>query len=359
MDRTTLGDFELTIISDGIYLDGGAMFGVVPKTLWEKRITPDERNNINMGLNSLLIRTGTHNVLVETGIGSKLSEKSQSIYRNQALLLKNFEEAGVSPDEIDIVINTHLHFDHCGWNTYYKNGKPVPTFPRATYYVQEGEVEHAHEQHERDRVSYLTDNYDPLIQSGQMKLLKGDAEIAPGVSVKVYPGHTRDLQAVIVRSGGQVAALSQRLAVGRQTSRPDLGPGLRPLSAGEYQQQTSLLRPGHSGAAGWWSTRTITNCRGLTSTWEKRGGRSRNPSVKSRSRLSRLRAIYRARSRSYTVGRVRSKRTEAMPMSKKSKKDKKKNRNKEEQRTPAAPGLRKAVSNSIFARWNFLPVRSQ
>jgi len=119
VDRTTLGDFELTILSDGNYkLDGGAMFGVVPKVMWEKRIAADEHNNIPMGLNSLLIRTGDHNVLVETGIGSKLSEKSQSIYGNQALLLKNFEAAGISPEEIDIVINTHLHFDHCGWNTY-------------------------------------------------------------------------------------------------------------------------------------------------------------------------------------------------------------------------------------------------
>src|SRR6201996_1439964 len=99
--RTMLGDFELTILSDGTYyLDGGAMFGVVPKVLWEKRITPNESNQIKMGLNSLLIRTGRHNVLVETGIGSKLNEKSQSIYRNQALLIKNFAAAGVSPDEI-------------------------------------------------------------------------------------------------------------------------------------------------------------------------------------------------------------------------------------------------------------------
>ncbi len=95
-----------------------------------------------------------------------------------------------------------MHFDHCGWNTYYKDGKAVPTFPKATYYAQAGELEHAHEQHERDRVSYMTDNYDPLVASGQMKLLHGDAEIAPGVSVKVYPGHTRDLQAVMLRCGG-------------------------------------------------------------------------------------------------------------------------------------------------------------
>src|SRR5664280_233396 len=130
--RITLGDFELTVLSDGTYrMDGGAMFGVIPKVMWEKRIQPDERNTIPLALNSLLVRTGKQNILIETGIGSKLSEKSQSIYKNQPRMLKSFEEAGVSPDEIDVVINTHLHFDHCGWNTYYKDGKPVPTFPRA------------------------------------------------------------------------------------------------------------------------------------------------------------------------------------------------------------------------------------
>ena len=118
--------------------------------------------------------------------------------------MHDLEQAGIAPDEVDIVINTHLHFDHCGWNTYYRDGKAVPTFPKATYYVQAGELEHAHEQHERDRVSYLTDNYDPLVESGQMKLLHGAATIAPGISVELFPGHTRDLQAVMVRAGGQV-----------------------------------------------------------------------------------------------------------------------------------------------------------
>ncbi len=206
MHRLTVGDDEFTILSDGTYeLDGGAFFGVVPKVLWEKRIQADERNMLTVGTNSLLVRDGKRTVLIETGIGSKLSEKSQSIYKNQARLMKSFEEAGVAPDEIDIVINTHLHFDHCGWNTYYREGKAVATFPRAKYYVQRGEMEHAHEQHERDRVSYLTDNYDPLVASGQMTLLDGDAEIAPGISVRVFPGHTRDLQIVVVRSGGATA----------------------------------------------------------------------------------------------------------------------------------------------------------
>ena len=234
MHRTTLGDFELTILSDGNYhIDGGTMFGIIPRVMWEKRITPDDRNTIPMGTNSLLVRTGKQNVLIETGIGNKLNEKSQAIYRNEELLMKSFEQAGISPDEIDIVINTHLHFDHCGWNTHYKDGKPVATFPRATYYVQEGELQHAHEQHERDRVSYMTDNYDPLVNSGQMKLLKGDAEIVPGISVKVYPGHTGDMQAVIVQSGGKVAAYPSDLICDAKHLDPTwtLGFDLYPLES--------------------------------------------------------------------------------------------------------------------------------
>jgi glyoxylase-like metal-dependent hydrolase (beta-lactamase superfamily II) len=201
--RTIIGDFEVTVLSDGTYeLDGGAFFGVVPKVMWEKRVQPDARNMLKVGTNSLLVRDGKQTVLVETGIGPKLTEKSQSIYKNQALLMKSLEETGVAPDEIDIVINTHLHFDHCGWNTYYRDGTPVATFQRAQYYAQKGELEHAHEQHERDRVSYMTDNYDPLVASGQMTRLEGDADIAPGIAVRVFPGHTRDMQAVVIRSGG-------------------------------------------------------------------------------------------------------------------------------------------------------------
>jgi len=210
--RLTVGDNELTILSDGTYeLDGGAFFGVVPKVLWEKRIPADARNMLTVGTNSLLVRDGKRTVLIETGIGPKLNEKSQAIYKNQARLMKSFDEAGVAPDEVDIVINTHLHFDHCGWNTHYRNGEAVATFPRAKYYVQKGELAQAHEQHERDRVSYMTDNYDPLVASGQMTLLEGDAEIAPGISVRVVPGHTRDMQIVVVRSGGTAVCYASDL----------------------------------------------------------------------------------------------------------------------------------------------------
>jgi len=206
MQRTTLGDFELTILSDGeYYLDGGTFFGVVPKVMWHRKWAPDEMNRLRAGLNSVLIRGGEKTVLIETGIGNKLNEKMRKIYGHKEKLLKSFEEAGVSPEEIDVVINTHLHFDHCGWNTVYRDGKPVPTFPNAQYYVQEGEWKHGQLQTERDRISYISDNYNPLIESGQMTLLKGDQELLPGVSVRVYPGHTAHMQAVILESQGKKA----------------------------------------------------------------------------------------------------------------------------------------------------------
>ena len=203
--RTTLGSFELTALSDGLYrLDGGAFFGVIPKALWSRKVTADDQNRVATGLNSILVRTGEKNILIETGIGKKLSEKMAQIFGQPAKLLENLGTAGVSPEQIDIVINTHLHFDHCGWNTVRHNGKISATFPNATYYVQEGEWKHAHEG-QRDSVSYLHENYDPLVESGQMKLLHGNQEIVPGISVEVFPGHTRDMQAVLIQSGGKTA----------------------------------------------------------------------------------------------------------------------------------------------------------
>lgn len=205
MHRLTLGDFELTAVSDGTYLlDGGAFFGVAPKSMWERKVSADENNMVTTGLNSVVVRTGQQTILIETGMGNKLSEKMVKIYGQPARLLENLNAAGISPQDIDIVINTHLHFDHCGWNTVRKGGKIVATFPTAQYYVQEGEWQHAH-QLERDAISYLTENYDPLVESGQMKLLRGDHEIVPGISVQVFPGHTRDMQAVVLKSGGKTA----------------------------------------------------------------------------------------------------------------------------------------------------------
>jgi glyoxylase-like metal-dependent hydrolase (beta-lactamase superfamily II) len=207
MPTLTLGDFELSVFSDGTYLlDGGAFFGVIPKIMWSRKMEADERNYVQSGLNSLLIRTGKQTVLVETGMGNKLSERMVKFYGQPAKLLENLTAAGVMPEDIDIVINTHLHFDHCGWNTVRdKNGKIVPTFPRAKYYAPEGEWQYARRPSERDAISYIPDNFHPLVASGQMTLLKGGEEIVPGISVQTFPGHTAHMQAVIVTSGARTA----------------------------------------------------------------------------------------------------------------------------------------------------------
>ena len=171
--RVPLGSFELTVCTDGTYLlDGGAMFGVVPKALWQKRAPADDQNRILLGLNTVVVRTGSHTVVIETGIGNKQIEKMREIHQNQELLPQSLAAAGVRPEEVDIVINSHLHFDHCGWNTTLQpDGSVTPTFPNARYFAHRGEVEHGHLQLDRDRVSYLSPNYDPLIESGQMTLL--------------------------------------------------------------------------------------------------------------------------------------------------------------------------------------------
>jgi glyoxylase-like metal-dependent hydrolase (beta-lactamase superfamily II) len=211
--RTTLGDFELILCTDGTYLlDGGAMFGVVPKTLWQKRIVADGLNRILLGLNTTVVRTGQHTVVIETGIGNKQSAKMREIQANQELLPASLAAAGVDPAEVDVVINSHLHFDHCGWNTtLHPDGSVTPTFPNARYFAHAGEVAHGHLQLDRDRVSYLSPNYDPLIASGQMTLLttegiRANPEIVPGISVELFPGHTAQLIGIHIESRSHAGA---------------------------------------------------------------------------------------------------------------------------------------------------------
>ena len=201
-----LGEFQLTLLRDGPYLvDGGVFFSIVPKVLWQKRMPPNPQNLLSAGLNSVLVDTGKQKILVETGMGNKLSEKLRNIFQPAAKLLESLESAGVKPEQIDAVINSHLHFDHCGWNTVMRNGSAVATFPNAKYFAPRGEWEAARLQRERDAVSYISDNYDPLIASGQMQLLEKDSEIAPGISMRIYPGHTRSMMAIMIESAGQKA----------------------------------------------------------------------------------------------------------------------------------------------------------
>ena len=201
-----LGDIEVQYIHGGnFYLDGGAMFGVVPRPLWEKKSPPDNRNRIRLAANSLLVRTQNKNILIETGNGTKWTAKLRDIYGIQEgdPLIDNLAAKGVHPDRIDLVINSHLHFDHAGGNTKFENDKAVPTFPNAKYMVQAAEIAHAANPTERDRASYFEENFLPMQQSGQWHALAGDSEIVSGISAVGIPGHNADIQAIKLSGGGK------------------------------------------------------------------------------------------------------------------------------------------------------------
>jgi glyoxylase-like metal-dependent hydrolase (beta-lactamase superfamily II) len=203
-----LGSFELEVVSDGTFaLDGGAMFGVVPRLLWERQMAADAQHRVRLGLNCLLIRTGHDNILVDTGIGAKWDERARSRYgiTHETTLLAELARRQLAAEDITIVINTHLHFDHAGTNTVAREGRVTPTFPRARYIAQRGEFEHASEPHERDRASYMQADFAPVFEAGQFEMVDGDAEIAPGVSVIKVSGHNRDLQCVKIESAGETA----------------------------------------------------------------------------------------------------------------------------------------------------------
>ena len=210
-----LGDLEFHILNDGTFrLDGGAMFGVIPRPMWERVAPPDERNRITLSMNSLLIRAAGKCILVETGAGDKWDDKRRDIYAFEGAprLLEQLAAHGVRPEQVDIVVNTHLHFDHCGWNTRRVDGRVVPTFPNARYVVQRGELEHARNPSERDRASYFPDNFEPMEESGQWWLLDGDQEIVPGIELIRAPGHNADMMCVRLFGGGQTAMLLADLA---------------------------------------------------------------------------------------------------------------------------------------------------
>jgi len=204
-----LGGFRIHALEAGLQrLDGGAMFGVVPKPLWERRIPADERNRIPLAMRCLLVETPDALVLIDTGAGNKESEKFHQIYGLEnagtpTRLEDAIRDAGFAPDDVDVVISTHLHFDHAGGNTYRdEEGQVRIAFPRATYYVQRGEWEYAHWTNERIRASYLPDNFDPVERAGKFVFLEGEAEVVPGIRVVPTPGHTPHHQSVLIESEG-------------------------------------------------------------------------------------------------------------------------------------------------------------
>jgi glyoxylase-like metal-dependent hydrolase (beta-lactamase superfamily II) len=204
-----LGEIEFYILNDGTFrLDGGAMFGVIPKPMWGRVAPADEKNRITLSMNSLLIRAEGKWILVETGAGDKWDAKRRDIYAFEGAprLPGQLAAHGIGPEQIDIVVNTHLHFDHCGWNTRIVDGAPVPTFPNAKYYVHLGEFEHARHPTERDRASYMPENFEPMVKTGQWHLVEREGgEVVPGVELIVLPGHTSNMMGVRLSSGSQTA----------------------------------------------------------------------------------------------------------------------------------------------------------
>jgi len=210
--RHTLGDVELITLSDGfIGLDGGAMFGVVPRTLWEKRLPPDDSNRIPLGMRPLIVRSGGKTLLIDAGCGDKMDAKSAQIYKldRRYHLDHSLADAGLSVDDIDIAVASHLHFDHVGGFTALdKNGKLVPRFPKAKYYAHRAEWEDATHPHERNRASYLQENFVPLKDAGVLTLVDDAAEIIPGVKYRRSGGHTPNHQVVMIESGGRTAVFT-------------------------------------------------------------------------------------------------------------------------------------------------------
>jgi len=207
-DRTRrLGCVVLHLVSDGLcWMDGGGEFGIVPKALWERLTEVDARNRIPMALNCLLIETCDEVILVNTGFGPKLDPKQRDIFAiPESRLALSLAELGYAPADITHVINTHLHSDHCGGNTRLQDEKAVPTFPNATYIIQEQEWYDATHANERTRATYLPENLLPLAESGQLRLLRGEALITDEVRCLPTPGHTRGHQSVVVESAGETA----------------------------------------------------------------------------------------------------------------------------------------------------------
>jgi len=203
------GDYRVEIVPDCEFrLDGGAMFGVVPRNLWARVNPPDDQNRIRMNMNCLFIEADGERILIDTGIGEKWSEKHRAMYGINRT--RSFDEslkaiAGVAATDITIVINTHLHFDHAGGNSIRNDaGQAVPAFPNARYFISQAEYEHAESPTERDRASYFPENWQPMKESGQLELKAADYEVVPGLAMETHAGHNRSMQCPRLARDGEV-----------------------------------------------------------------------------------------------------------------------------------------------------------
>ena len=203
-----LGSLDLHILSDGTYYqDAGAVFGIVPRAMWERQIGDmDDQYRMPLGLNSLLVRSHGKLILIETGVGDKDGARRQASPAEEGNLLSSLEALGVRPEEIDTVVNPHLHADHCGWNTRQtEDERLVPTFPNARYLIQRGEWEAATHPNERTRATYLAENLLPLEEAGALELLDGELAVTPEVTIISTHGHTEDHASIVLTSGGETA----------------------------------------------------------------------------------------------------------------------------------------------------------
>lgn len=202
-----IGKFKLTALEFGRFkLDGGAMFGVVPRVLWEKYHPTDKRNRIEMALRCLLISFDDRHVLVDTGFGENRTEKFRKIFdfrSSDNYLSDSLAEIGLTKDDITDVILTHLHFDHCGGSTTDKTDNPVPAFKNAKYYIQKRQLDHARSRFERDKASYLPEDFEPIINSNRAEIADGYWQLVPGLDTIICDGHTPGMQLVRVQDEGE------------------------------------------------------------------------------------------------------------------------------------------------------------
>ncbi|HVF42639.1 MAG TPA: MBL fold metallo-hydrolase [Pyrinomonadaceae bacterium] len=202
------GDYRVEVVPDSEFrLDGGAMFGVVPRALWQRVAPPDEQNRVRLNANCLYVEAAGERVLVETGMGDKWTPRHAGMYglaRERTLGETLHARTGCAAADVTVVVNTHLHFDHAGGNTTLDSeGRAVPAFPNARYFVSRREYEHAESPHERDRASYLPENWRPVAESGQLELKDDEYEVVPGLTLETVAGHSRTMQCWKLEGGGR------------------------------------------------------------------------------------------------------------------------------------------------------------
>lgn len=253
MIRLVVGDLRLTILDAGtLWLDGGAMFGVVPKALWSKLRPPDEGNRICLGMNVLLVEDGRQRILVDTGAGTKWDPKQSAIYRLEPKPPHEIlAQAGLRVDDVDVVVNSHLHFDHAGGNTIRgDDGSIRAAFPNATYVFQRGELEFARWDNERIRASYMAENYEPLVAEGRVRLVDGETTFGRHLSLRLGPGHTPHMQVpVVVTRERSVAFLADLVPTASHVPYPYvMGYDVEPLAT--LASKKRLLPEAHRER--WW-----------------------------------------------------------------------------------------------------------